>query len=391
MTQGGAPHPARVAANFSGWDQKFLAGQLLPPFISSFPFGSEEAISRHFQPSPATSPSPLIHKGARRRLPGHVGGAPDFPLRPRPASDPTPGGPAPRDPVTRHPATRHPATQHPGGRPSGPTPTQHERSHPLAHGADGVRQRRQRPRPPAPRLGDQDRPADRLAFLRGPQQPHHDVERPARAPRGPQGEQGPRRTLASGSPSTFPPTPHRRPVWGQGRAGAAGLGPAAGTRGARCPPAAAGASEVSEGRLECTDPQKDSSSQGGRPAAPPTSPLSRPALGRRLGQFGELPKRTALPGPCLVSGGRAGSGTRAVAPGPVHRLHSRGPGPGDDGWPACSAPRPGPGPATVSTRLPGLRSSFLSADRALADARGPLASFCGGPLGSLRNFTSSSS
>lgn len=110
MTQGGAPHPTRAAANFSGWGQKFLAGQLLPPFISSFPFGSEEAISRHFQPSPATSPPPLIHKGARRRLPGHVGGTPDSLLRPRPASDPTPGGPAPRDPVTQHPATRHPAT-----------------------------------------------------------------------------------------------------------------------------------------------------------------------------------------------------------------------------------------------------------------------------------------
>lgn len=77
MTQGGAPHPALAAANFSGWDQKFLAGQLLPPFISSFPFGSVEAISRHFQPSPATSPPPLIHKGAQRRLPGHVGSPQD--------------------------------------------------------------------------------------------------------------------------------------------------------------------------------------------------------------------------------------------------------------------------------------------------------------------------
>lgn len=77
MTQGGAPHPSDAAANLSGWDQKFLAGQLLPPFISSFPFGSEEAISRRFQPSSATSPPPLIHKGAQRRLPGHVGGAHD--------------------------------------------------------------------------------------------------------------------------------------------------------------------------------------------------------------------------------------------------------------------------------------------------------------------------
>ncbi|XP_004838884.1 BAG family molecular chaperone regulator 3 isoform X2 [Heterocephalus glaber] len=77
MTQGGAPHPTRAAANFYGWDQKFLAGQLLPPFISSFPVGSGEAISRHFQPSRATSPPPLIHKGARRRLPGHGGGAQD--------------------------------------------------------------------------------------------------------------------------------------------------------------------------------------------------------------------------------------------------------------------------------------------------------------------------
>uniref|UniRef100_A0A5F9DSB6 BAG cochaperone 3 n=1 Tax=Oryctolagus cuniculus TaxID=9986 RepID=A0A5F9DSB6_RABIT len=86
------------AANFSGWGQKFLAGQLLPPSLSSFPFGSEEAISRHFQPSPATSPSPLIHKGPRRRLPGHVGGAQGSPpaaahtatVRPE-ARDPAPG------------------------------------------------------------------------------------------------------------------------------------------------------------------------------------------------------------------------------------------------------------------------------------------------------------
>lgn len=168
-----------LAANFSGWDQKFLAGQLLPPFIS-FPVGSEEAISRHFHPSRATSPPPLIHKGARRRLPGHVGGA--HRSRAGRSQRATPRLEA------RHPTTRHPATRHTGGRPFGPTPTQHERCHPLAHGADGVRQRRRRPRPPAPRLGNQDRPTDRLALLRGPQQPHHDVERPARAPRGPQGE-----------------------------------------------------------------------------------------------------------------------------------------------------------------------------------------------------------
>lgn len=174
MTQGGAPLPTRAAANFSGWDQKFLAGQLLPPFISSFPFGSEEAISRHFHPSQATSPPPLIHKGARRRLPGHVGG-----------THSSSSGRGPR--ATRRLEAPHPATRHPGGLPSGPTPTQHERCHPLADGADGVRQRRRRPRPPAPRLGNQGRPADRLALLRGPQQPHHDVERPARALRGPQG------------------------------------------------------------------------------------------------------------------------------------------------------------------------------------------------------------
>lgn len=100
MTQGGAPHPTRAAANFCGWDQKFLAGQLLPPFISSFPAGSEEAISRHFQPSPATSPSPLIHKGARRRLPGHVGGAQGS-RSSRSAEVSAPRDPAPRDPATR--------------------------------------------------------------------------------------------------------------------------------------------------------------------------------------------------------------------------------------------------------------------------------------------------
>lgn len=111
--------------------QFILAGQLLPPFISSFPVGSGEAISRHFQPSPATSPPPSIHKGARRRLPGHVGGAQGF----RSGGDRR---------VTRRLEAQHPElrTSRPGGRPSGPTPSQHERRHPLAHGADGVRQRR---------------------------------------------------------------------------------------------------------------------------------------------------------------------------------------------------------------------------------------------------------
>lgn len=65
----------RAAANFSGRDQKFLAGQLPPPSARSFPLGSAEAVSRHPRPPRATSPPPLIHKGARRRPPGHVGGA----------------------------------------------------------------------------------------------------------------------------------------------------------------------------------------------------------------------------------------------------------------------------------------------------------------------------
>ncbi|XP_066095366.1 BAG family molecular chaperone regulator 3 isoform X2 [Saccopteryx bilineata] len=106
MTQGGTPLPTRAAANFSGWDQKFLAGQLLPPFISSFPFGSGEAISRHFHPSWATSPPPLIHKGARRRLPGHVGGAHGScsgrglrATRRLEAPHPAPGDSVPRDPA----------------------------------------------------------------------------------------------------------------------------------------------------------------------------------------------------------------------------------------------------------------------------------------------------
>lgn len=106
MTQGGAPLPARAAAaNFSGWDQKFLAGQLLPPFISSFPSGSEAAISRRFHPSRATSPAPLIHKGARRRPPGHVGGAH--------GSSSGRGPRATRRPEAPHPVTRHRAPRRP--------------------------------------------------------------------------------------------------------------------------------------------------------------------------------------------------------------------------------------------------------------------------------------
>lgn len=110
MTQGGAPLQPR-AANFSGWDQKFLAGQLLPAFISSVPFGSEEAVSRHFHPSRATSPPPLIHKGARRRLPGHVGGAHGS------CSDRGPQ--ATRRLEAPHPATRHPAPRTPAASPPG--------------------------------------------------------------------------------------------------------------------------------------------------------------------------------------------------------------------------------------------------------------------------------
>ena len=204
--------------------------------------------------------------------------------------------------------------------------------------------------------------------------------------------EGPKVSKARAAP--WPAAPPATPIDGQSgdRAGPGRLDWAR-LRGREAPgaPGRSRRPEVSGGRLGRTDPQEDASSQGGRPAALPTGPVSRPALGRRLGQSGEVPTRTVLSGPCLVSGGRAGSGTRALAPGPVHRLHSRGSGPGNDGWPACPAPRSGPGPDTVSTRLPGLRSWFHSADCALADTRGPLASFRGGPLGSLRNFTSSSS
>lgn len=102
-----------LAANFSGWDQKFLAGQLLPPFIS-FPVGSEEAISRHFHPSRATSPPPLIHKGARRRLPGHVGGA--HRSRAGRSQRATPRLEA-RHPTTRHPPRPGTPAAAPSGRP----------------------------------------------------------------------------------------------------------------------------------------------------------------------------------------------------------------------------------------------------------------------------------
>lgn len=94
-------------------------------------------------------------------------------------------------------------------------------------------------------------------------------------------------------------------------------------------------------------PQKDTSSQG----VGLLPPQRAPSHGRRRGG-GEVPERTVLPGPRLVSGGRAGSGTRAVAPGPVHRLDSRGRGPGDEGrlaWSASQArarPRRGLRPAS---------------------------------------------
>lgn len=326
-----------LAANFSGWDQKFLAGQLLPPFIS-FPVGSEEAISRHFHPSRATSPPPLIHKGARRRLPGHVGGA--HRSRAGRSQLATPRLEA-RHPATQHPATRHPATRHPGGRPSGPTPTQHERCHALTHGADGVRQWSRRPRPPAPRLGNQDRPADRLALLRGPQQPHHDVERPARAGRGSQGES------ARSAPRRRPPS---TASGGDGRTRPGCGGPRAHLR--------------AEARA------------GSRPAVPrrppaPTRP--RPASGREGGPGGEEMPPSCPPPGCVWC---PGSATRVVAPGAVHRPDPRGRGPG--GWRGPGLwrggrpghlRRPGPGPAARPPPLPGGGPGF-PAVRAPASGEG---------------------
>lgn len=116
MTQGGAPHPARGGRQVL-WMGPEVSSRPVAAFPLSppSPFGSVEAISRHFHPSPATSPSPLIHKGARRRLPEHVGDA---------------EVPALHDLVTRALAPR-----------PGRTPTQHERRNPVSRDADGVRQR----------------------------------------------------------------------------------------------------------------------------------------------------------------------------------------------------------------------------------------------------------
>lgn len=189
-------------------------------------------------------------------------------------------------------------TRHPGGCPSGPTPTQHERCHPLADGSDGVRQRRRRPRPPAPRLGNQDRSANRLALLRGPQQPHHDVERPARAPRGPQGKRDPSCTLASTSPHPHP-TPPRPDGERRDRASGIGVagwtGPGCGDARSRVPAGHSPPAPVSQRSVKATgnvQTPKWTPALRSRPAAsqePPPQARPWPASGRGGGPGEDCP------------------------------------------------------------------------------------------------------
>lgn len=109
------------------------------------------------------------------------------------------------------------------------------------------------------------------------------------------------------------------------------------------------------------------------------------------GPVWELPKRTALPGPCLVSG--VG---REAGPARWHQVPSTGSIPG-----AWARRRQVAGLLSTKARARpchGLHPASRGSDPPFSlltvlwqTPGGPLASFCGGPLGSLRNFTSSSS
>lgn len=141
-----SPHPARLSP--PGLPTRSPAPYWRPPEVSS-----RAGLGR----LPPPRPSPFPSSAGRRRFPDTSSPAPPPPRSPRRIKRPGPASP---------PRTRRMAR------------LRHERCHALPAAPNG-----ERLRAAAARLGDQGGPADGLAFLRGPQQPNHHLERPAPAGR----------------------------------------------------------------------------------------------------------------------------------------------------------------------------------------------------------------